>query len=300
MKLTVLPEEAGGRLDRFLSARLGVSRADALRLLEAGLISCNSRPLSQKAKGHKVAAGDVIAVRQLSALTQLTPNPTMPLPILAATRDFIIIDKPAGLPVRPQRLQETTTVLNAVVARYPQLQGIGEGGLRSGVVHRLDTETSGALAVALTEAGWRRLRRDFTERQAEKIYHAIVEGHCQPQASVALELVVSQHHPARVTVVAAPTHQSRHCRLSYRTLKLLKGATLIEVRLETGFLHQIRVTMAHLGHPIIGDVHYGATLAAPRPLLHAARLTVAGVTAISPTPPDFKATLAQLALDETP
>lgn len=299
MQLTVLPHEAGSRLDAFLTERLGVSRSDALRLLEAGFVSHNSRPFNQKAKGRKLAAGDVIVVRQLEALTQLVPDNAMPLKILVESSDFIIVDKPAGMPVMPLRPRETGTVLNAVVARYPQLQGVGEGGLRSGVVHRLDTETSGALAVALTETGWRRLREAFTERRTEKIYHAIVQGRCPPGGDHQLHLVVRQHHPAKVVVLTEPTRQSRSCALSYETLKMLKGATLIEVRLETGFLHQIRVMMAHLGHPVVGDSHYGASLQAPRTMLHAARLTVDGVTAISQTPPDFEATLTQLTLPES-
>lgn len=299
MTFTVLPDEAGSRLDAFLTERLGISRSDALRLLEAGFVSHNSRPLKQKAKGRKLAAGDVIVVTQLEALRQLVPDNAMPLTILVATSDFIIVDKPAGMPVMPLRPQETGTVLNAVVAHYPQLQGVGEGGLRSGVVHRLDTETSGALAVALTETGWQRLREAFTERTTEKIYHAIVQGRCPPTGQHRMQLTVSQHHPAKVAVLAEPSRQSRSCALSYQTLKVLNGATLIEVRLETGFLHQIRVMMAHLGHPVVGDSHYGALLQAPRTMLHAARLSLAGVSAISPTPPDFKETLVQLALPES-
>jgi 23S rRNA pseudouridine1911/1915/1917 synthase len=299
MQLTVLPAEASSRLDAFLSGRLGISRSDALRLLEAGFVSHNSRPLNPKAKGRRLAAGDLIVVRQLEALTQLVPDSVSPLKVLVETGDVIIVDKPAGMPVMPRRPQETGTVLNAVVARYPQLQGVGEGGLRSGVVHRLDTETSGALAVALTETAWQRLREDFTEHRTEKIYHAIVQGRCPPSGDDQMQLVVSQHHPAKVAVLPEPMRQSRSCALSYQTLKMLKGATLIEVRLETGFLHQIRVMMAHLGHPVVGDGHYGASLQARRTMLHAARLTVDGVTAVSPIPSDFEATLAQLALPES-
>lgn len=292
MRWVVAPQEAGERLDRALARRLAIGRRRALKLLEAGLVRCNGRPLNSKAKGERLVAGDRIEVARLELLEAIVPEPTLPLVVLAESAEAIIVDKPAGMPVMPLRFQETGTVLNAAIARYPQLQGVGEGGLRSGVVHRLDTETSGALAIALTQTGWQRLRRAFRARQVTKRYLALVEGHCPPAGHCALYLQVKQHRPARVTASATPLPQSRRCTLSYRALRPLSDATFIEVKLESGFLHQIRATMAYLGHPIVGDAHYGARLAAPRPMLHAAYLALAGLHAESPLPADFQEMLA--------
>ena len=159
----------------------------------------------------------------------------------------------------------------------------------------LDTDTSGALVVATEQARWLELRSAFKERRARKTYRAIVQGHLTGGGLEVMHLVVAQHKPARVAVTEEQPG-ARRCSLSWKAVERLNGATLLEINLKTGFLHQIRVMFAHLGHPVLGDVTYGKGDEAPRQVLHAARLEVADVKAESPDPPDFLGMLESLRL----
>ena len=186
-------------------------------------------------------------------------------------------------------------MLNALIARRPEILGVGEGGLRSGVVHRLDVETSGALIVATEASAWGRLRGAFADHRVEKRYQALVSGDFAEPRHVALPLVVSRHRPARVAVDPA----GRPCRQFVRPLERLDGVTLVEIELETGFLHQIRASLAHLGHPLLGDPAYGGPSSRggakiARVMLHARRVAWADIDASVEPPADFRAVLAAL------
>ena len=149
----------------------------------------------------------------------LVPNLDLTLRILQAGDGYVIVDKPAGMPVMPLRAQETHSVLNALICHYPELQGIGEGGLRSGVVHRLDTDTSGALIVATQEAKWQQLRHTFKTHQTEKRYRAIVQGQLEGQAEEVVHLYVAQHKPAKVRVRLEASKDTRLCKLSWKSFR---------------------------------------------------------------------------------
>jgi 23S rRNA pseudouridine1911/1915/1917 synthase len=189
---------------------------------------------------------------------------------------------------------ETGTLLNAVAARFPRIQAVGEAGLRSGVVHRLDAETSGAVLFALDHERWVTLRRAFQDHSAEKIYRAVVAGRMDGSREEVMRLYVAQHKPARVRVVEegkTPPAGTRRCDLRWKALAHAGGATLLEVRLGTGFLHQIRVMLAHLGHPVLGDPIYGAggapAPAAPRLLLHAHSLRLGEIAGEAAMPAEM-------------
>jgi 23S rRNA pseudouridine1911/1915/1917 synthase len=186
-----------------------------------------------------------------------------------------------------------------VAARHPEIQGVGEGGLRSGVVHRLDVDTSGVVLFASAEPAWQRLRAAFAEHRVEKVYRALVRGRLLEPGKAALPLALARHRPARVRVVTGrERRRARSVRqgvLSWRPLEVFEAATLVEVRPVTGFLHQIRVVLAHRGHPLLGDVAYGGDAAeAPRHMLHAARVAFEEVVAESPDPEDFAALCRRL------
>jgi 23S rRNA pseudouridine1911/1915/1917 synthase len=155
------------------------------------------------------------------------------------------------------------------------------------------------LLVATQQAPWERLRRAFAEHRVEKVYRAIVLGRVLGAGSAELPLVTARHRPARVRV-AELDERARGARigiLSYRPLEVFDAATLLEVRPRTGFLHQIRVTLAHLGHPVAGDRSYGPpedATGATRHMLHAARVAFEEIAAESPDAPDFAALLARL------
>jgi 23S rRNA pseudouridine1911/1915/1917 synthase len=292
----VEPAQAGERLDRFLAARLAVSRARVRHLLEVGRVVLAGRPLGLSDKSRITAAGDEFKILGTLRADEERPEarPDLPLRVVAEGRGWLVVDKPPGVGVHPLHPDQRDTVLNAVVARHPEIIGIGEGGLRSGVVHRLDVDTTGALVFAFDEEVWRRLRGAFSDHRVDKRYLALVAGRFEKSRPVELTLAVGRHQPAHVEVVAS----GRRCRQHVTPIRTFSEATLVEVKLETGFLHQIRASMAHLGHPVVGDREYGADAAsaipAPRPMLHARRLVVDEVSADVPLPADFEALLAAL------
>jgi 23S rRNA pseudouridine1911/1915/1917 synthase len=294
-ELRVGPQDGGKRLDVFLSERLALSRREAQRLVARGLVTVEG---GRAVKGESLALGALVRVAPFvpEAEMEILPDPDLTLVFLQAGEGFVVVDKPAGVPVMPREPDERGTVLNALAAVYPQFQGVGEGGLRSGVVHRLDTDTSGALLVATEEAAWARFRQAFEERRVEKRYVALVHGWLWGEGRESVDLAVASHRPAHVRVVKGDP-SARPCALEWRVLENVGDCTLLDITLETGFLHQIRVTMAHLGHPVVGDALYGERgrpLGAPRQLLHAARLAVDEVAAESPLPEDFQAVLRAL------
>lgn len=296
-QIEVESDRAGQRLDRFLADRLGISRARIRHLLEAGRISRSGRVLALSDKSLKTEPGFrfEIAGSLRAGDERPLPRPDLDWRLVAEGEGWLVVDKPAGCGVHPLRPDQDDTVLNAVVARRPQIVGIGEGGLRSGIVHRLDVDTTGALAFATDQALWKRLRGAFSEHRVEKVYLALVHGRFEKTHRVDLSLTVKRHHPAHVAVAAG----GQPCRQRVTPIEVFAEATLVEVRLETGFLHQIRATMAHLGHPIVGDTEYIGTRAttpieAPRQLLHAARLAVDEIAVKIPLPDDFETALGAL------
>ena len=298
--LMVPPGEAGQRLDLFLAGALALSRAAVRRLLVGGGVALDGRLLSLADKGTALAAGQRIAVERFAPREAELPEaqPELALAVLARGEGWLAVDKPAGMPVHPLRAGELGTALNAVIAVAPEIAGVGEAGLRSGVVHRLDVGTSGVLLFATGEARWQMLRDGFRAHRVEKVYRALVCGALAGEGELVLSLAVTQHRPARVRVVGEGEPSSRRTSLRYRALAALAGTTLVEVRPRTGFLHQIRASFAHLGHPLVGDSAYGApaTALAERHLLHAASVAYRDVEAESPDPADFAAALAAFAI----
>lgn len=300
MESTVIEVESdrgGERLDRFLADRLGISRARVRHLLEVGRISKAGRVLTLSDKSLTTEPGIRFEISgSLRAEDERPlPRPDLDWRLVAEGEGWLVVDKPAGCGVHPLRPDQDDTVLNAVVAHHEEMIGVGEGGLRSGVVHRLDVDTTGALVFATSEALWKRLRGAFTEHRVEKVYLALVAGRFEKARHVNLPLAIKRHHPAHVEVA----NGGHPCRQRVTPIEAFANATLIEVRLETGFLHQIRASMAHLGHPVIGDAEYGGTgdtmpVEASRQLLHAARLAVDEIAVNIPLPDDFETVLATL------
>jgi 23S rRNA pseudouridine1911/1915/1917 synthase len=302
--LPIRERDRGQRLDRFLAERLRLSRSQVRRLLARGAVRVAGRDVAESAKGWNLQPGSIVEVAPFARREneRAVPAPERPLSLLGNGPGWIAVDKPAGVPVHPLRPDENDTVLNALIARFPEIHGVGEGGLRSGVVHRLDVDTSGVLLFATREDVWQRLRSAFREHRVEKLYRAVVIGAVEGVGSLEIGLVTARHRPARVRVVhdeeRARARGVRVGELSWRSLRVYEGATLLEVRPRTGFLHQIRVSMAHLGFPVLGDRTYGPTcdpIPVPRQMLHAARVGYDEIDATSSDPSDFRAVLEQLA-----
>lgn len=299
--------DEGKRLDVFLAERLALSRAQTRRLLERGAVTLDGRPAALDDKGTPLVSGARVDVAPFRAPEEqrAVPDPATAerLPVLARGPGWLAVDKPAGMPVHPLREDERDTVLNAVAVWHPEIHGVGEAGLRSGVVHRLDVDTSGALLVATEQAVWERLRDAFASHAVEKRYLALVWGELPRDdfETVRVGLEVARHRPARVRVVDVETANVRRTvrigELRFRRLEALEGATLLDVRPRTGFLHQIRATLAHLGHPVVGDRSYGPAEElrdVGRQLLHASRVELEEIRAESPLPADFERVLARM------
>ena len=178
---------------------------------------------------------------------------------------------------------------------------MGEGGLRSGVVHRIDVDTSGALLFASESQTWHRLRDAFATHRVAKTYRAVVAGELRNAVTQRLGLYVARHRPAFVRVVEGDTNRNgvRQAEQRVEPVEALRGATLVEVRPVTGFLHQIRATLAHIGHPVLGDATYAppdVAAAASRQLLHAARVGFEEIEAHAPDPSDFANAVGSLGL----
>ncbi len=295
----VAPADDGRRVDVFLARSLDCSRARAREVLSLGAVLLDGRPLLAHDKGRKLTVGQTVTVRTVAAdPDHVVADPDAPLDVLDEGAGWVAVAKPAGVPVHPLRAGETGTLLERVVARYPQVIGVGEGGRRSGVVHRLDVDTSGVQLFATDEPTYQRLRAVFSGHGVDKVYRAIVAGAIEEHGHAEVDLVVARHRPARVDVHAAGAgpRGSRTCSTRWRRMEMLDDACLVEARPRSGFLHQIRATFADLGHPVLGDSVYGEGVAdrAPRHMLHASALRVDTIDVTAPDPEDFADTLEGL------
>lgn len=303
---------AGRRLDVFLADHLPeVSRARLQALIAAGLVSVApseaegatgavaAARVSRLRPSHRVRAGERVAVKVPPVEpTTLRPEP-IPLVIIYEDGDLLVVDKPAGLTVHPGAGRPTGTLVQAVLSHCPDLPGIG-GEQRPGIVHRLDKDTSGLLVVAKTEAALRGLQAQIQARRARRDYLALVWGRLnRAEGAVDAPIGRDPRHRTRMAVVASGRRAVTH----YRVVERFREATLLELRLQTGRTHQIRVHCAALDHPVVGDPVYGRRPNAwglRRQALHAFRLAFAhpatGVelTFTVPLPPDIDAALQVL------
>ena len=287
--------EPNQRLDIAVAEALGCSRARAQELLAEGAVDVDGRQV--KSKGLRLHHGQRVSVWRPPADLDRFEAVDAPLEVLGEGPGWVAVDKPAGLPVHPLRHDEPDSLLQRVAARFPRIEGVGEGGLRSGVVHRLDVDTSGVQIFALDEPTFERLREAFRGHRIDKTYRAIVGGQPPEYGAVQLDLRIQKHRPALVAASEAGTGgpDSRLCPLRWNVREAFAHAALIEVRPRTGFLHQIRVSMAWLGHPILGDPVYGDLGdRAPRQMLHACRLALGEIDVASPDSADLVGVLEGL------
>ena len=274
---TVEPEAAGERLDRHVASRLDAPRNQVQRWIADGLVRLNGREAKPSAL---VAAGDRVECSPPEPKDdRILPEPGE-LRVLHEDAELVVIDKPPGLTVHPGAGRATGTLVHHLLARYPEMAGVGGPG-RPGIVHRLDQGTSGALVVARTPAAYARLSRAFAAREVAKLYLGIAYGGPSPSAG-SIAAPIGRHPQRRQEMTVRPG--GRPARTDYRTLAVA-GISLLELDLATGRTHQIRVHLKSIGHPLVGDPLYGearwkglprsvqtALRDFPRPALHAWRL----------------------------
>jgi 23S rRNA pseudouridine1911/1915/1917 synthase len=309
LKQVVAPDQAGGRLDRFLAQTLGWSRARWQKLLKAGLVTVNG---GAKTASYRVRAGEAVTVRvPPPAPSPLTPEP-LALEIVYEDRDLLTLNKPPGLVVHPGAGRRSGTLLNALLHHCPGLQEIGEVS-RPGLVHRLDKDTSGLLVVAKTALAHASLVSQFAAREIQKRYLALVWGRL-PEAAGRIDKEIGRHPTVRQRMSVRP-RRGKAAVTRWQVRREFPGPlTLVELTPETGRTHQLRVHLASEGHPVLGDATYGGGASRltghphlqglkpllHRQLLHAWRLTVTHPRSgerlrwEAPLPEDFQAVLDKL------
>ena len=299
---TVPAALAGERLDRVVAMLTGLSRADVAELVGRGAVRLGDRIVTKPS--IRVEEGDVVDVDvpDVAPARELDPEPDIVVPVVYVDDDVIVVDKPADLVVHPGAGNDRGTMVAGLLARFPDLASVGAPE-RPGVVHRLDKGTSGLLVVARTPEAYASLVAQLSARAVDRRYSALVWGHPSPPTGlVDAPIGRSRRDPTRMAVTA----EGREARTGYEVKEWFTEpveTALVECRLETGRTHQIRVHLAAIGHPIVGDPRYrGAKerFALARPFLHAHRLafdhpvTGARVAFDAPLPPELTATLSRL------
>jgi len=270
----VARDDSGARLDHFLARSLpGASRAVVRRLIADGLVLVDGRA---RGKGCPVAEGEVVEVRGYVApgTWAPVPAPDLDVEVVHEDEDLVAVNKPPHLPCHPLRPDERRTVASALVALYPELAGIGTKR-EAGLVHRLDTTTSGVLVFARRPQAYDDLVGQLRGGSAEKEYLALVEGDASGLGVIETPLVPSRRRTLALQPAAAGRRRgSQPASSRVEARERLGGFTLVAVTIRSGRRHQVRAHLATAGHPIAGDRHYGARLEAPvdRPFLHAAEV----------------------------
>ncbi len=296
-KVVLTVERGGERLDQALAALLpGLSRMQAKRLIQAAAVTVNGEPCKP---AYRVMPGDRLEVELPKAEEPAIRPESIPLSLVYEDAYLLAVDKPAGLVVHPGAGHETGTLVHALLARYPEVIDVGGVG-RGGIVHRLDKETSGLLLVARDAATHAALQRQFKRRQVSKTYLALVEDRVEPREGI-IEAPIGRSKRERKRM--AVLHSGRPAVTQYRVLRIFRGYTLLEVRPHTGRTHQVRVHLAWLGYPVVGDRVYGRQrqpLLPHRHFLHASRLAfVHPVTGEkleleAPLPPELEEVLTMI------
>jgi 23S rRNA pseudouridine1911/1915/1917 synthase len=262
----LVADREGWRLDRYLAEKLpDRSRASLQELIREGFVTVNGRPARP---ASPLKPGDRVTVELPPPAPTTATAEDIPLTVIYEDEDLAVIDKPAGLTTHPAPGHPAGTLLNALLSRFPELRDSGLD--RPGIVHRLDKDTSGLMVVARSRQAHARLSDQFRNREVTKIYLALVRGCVEPAEGI-IEAAIGRHRTQRKKMTVS--EQGREARSRFKVIRRFRNHTLLEVRIYTGRTHQIRVHLAAIGHPVIGDATYGAESADfPRQFLHAHRL----------------------------
>ena len=289
---SLLADISGARLDKFVGERCPeLSRTHAQKLIAEGFITVNGRPTKSS---FKLAIDDRVDI----LIPPESPSPlspeAIPLKIVYEDNDLLVVDKPAGLAVHPAPGHRSHTLVNAVLGYLPGLAEDDES-LRPGIVHRLDKDTSGLILVAKNRLAQANLSDQFKSRSVSKAYLVLVKGKLTPESGI-IEAAIGRdpRNRQRMAVVS----RGREARTDYRVLRYIGNHSLLEIKPETGRTHQIRVHLAAIGFPVVGDTSYG--VGSPhlsRQFLHASKIgfhlpsTGRFVEFTSPLPPDLEQAL---------
>ncbi|MBQ2061101.1 MAG: RluA family pseudouridine synthase [Oscillospiraceae bacterium] len=295
--LTAPSEQAGERLDSFLAAALDISRSAAARLLEEGLVTLGDRALP---KNYRIAGGETLTAEIPEPEDTEVAAQDIPLDVVYEDDDVIVVNKPTGMVVHPAPGHADGTLVNALLHHCgDSLSGVG-GEKRPGIVHRIDRDTSGLIIAAKNDAAHLGLSAQLADHTLARTYECLVTGNLREDSGT-VDAPIGRHPADRKKM--AVTAKGRRAVTHWEVIARYPGVTHVRCRLETGRTHQIRVHMAHIGHPILGDTVYGAKK--PVPGLTGQCLHAVGLRFIHPRtgesvelhcelPEEFKAYLRRL------
>lgn len=297
---------AGERVDRAVAVLTGLPRSEVTALVKAGAVRIGGRPVSSRSR--RVAEGEELEIAVPEGAGSEAPGPkadsSVDVVVVHADEDLVVVDKPAGLVVHTGAGHQTGTLVHGLLALFPDLAVIGVGETaRPGIVHRLDKGTSGLLVVARNAGAYHHLVEQLRRRDVERVYLALVWGSVEAPAGL-IDAPVGRgvRDPTRMAVAAGGKEARTRYRVEARFTEPA-AASLLECRLETGRTHQVRVHLAAIGHPVVGDLRYRGIrpqIQLDRPFLHATRLSFDHPTTgerllfSSPLPADLQALLGQL------
>ena len=301
-----LPDGAAGRLDRAVADALGVGRAAVKQAFLLGRVRAGGR----RARGSDPATPGLLVTLELEGKAGApVPDAGDPLRVLAGSPRWLVADKPAGVATHPLRAGETGTLANAVAAEYPECAGASPDPREGGAVHRLDADTSGCALFARDREAWEHLRGQFAARAVEKVYLALACGRLSAGGACSVPLAqrggksIPVPDDGRGDRPPSRAGTPRPAETRFEVARAFARHTLLEVRIPTGAMHQIRAHLAFLGHPVAGDLDYGGAAAAlpglDRHFLHAWKLGFerpegGRVEVQSPLPPELARVLASL------
>jgi 23S rRNA pseudouridine1911/1915/1917 synthase len=265
MKLEVQTDDTIERLDKFLAAKLPeLSRSFIQKNIKAGSITVNQETTTTK---YNPKVGDIIEISQTEQpKPDISPNKDVEFKIIDEQDDYVVIEKPSGLIVHPAEGINEPTLVNGLLAKYPELMGIGEDDLRPGIVHRLDKDVSGLMVVARTQEMFSHLKQQFQERLVTKEYTGLVHGVIEEEDGT-IETPIGRSlsksgkmaaHPSPKASEGRHTNQfnDRDAKTEYKVLERIKNYTKLLITIHTGRSHQIRVHMNSIEHPVAGDTLY--------------------------------------------
>lgn len=270
----VFSESAGTRLDKFLADQIsGVSRARIQNMISVGEVKVNGKVVSKPSQ--KLEFGDQISALVTELAEELPDKQNIAIDVIYEDENVVVINKPSGLVVHPGAGNDDNTLVNALLFHWPQIVNVGETG-RQGIVHRLDKDTSGVLIVAKSSTGYSWLVKQFKSRKAKKTYLALVDGK-PPTPTGRIETRIGRDERHRQRMAITYGDHGRKAETEFFTVAEYRDHTLLEVNPLTGRTHQIRVHLAFLGCPVVGDQIYGRrkkSIEIERFFLHASKLVI--------------------------
>ncbi len=275
--IEIREEQAGKRLDHFLTQTMEASRSQIQRLIKQGAITLNGK---QVKSGEMLESGDSIFYPEIELSAYVKVGVAPVLDILYEDDDLLVINKPAGLLVHEALKDERrATVVDAILERYPEVIHVGDDPTRPGIVHRLDKDVSGLMVIAKTQAAFDSLKKQFQNRTIHKEYLALVYG-TLPKETDTIELKIDRSKNKGRMVARTGSQNGKEATTIYDVLKRYSTATYVNVKILTGRTHQIRVHFQAIGYPIVGDKLYKVRgmkfreVPLPRLFLHSHKLTI--------------------------